>query len=131
MVAREVVNVEGAPEAKGPYSHAVKAGNLMFVSGQIPVDPANGELIQGGAADETKQVMENLKTVIEGAGGRMTEVVKTTCYLANMDDFQVFNTVYAEFFSKDPPARACIQAGKLPLGVKVEVEAVVAVKGSR
>ncbi len=127
MLERKAINVEGAPEAKGPYSHAVKTGNLMFVSGQIPIDPANGELIQGGVADETKQVMENLKTVIEGAGGRMTEVVKTTCYLADMADFQVFNTVYAEYFPQEPPARACIQAGKLPLGAKVEVDAIVAV----
>ena len=130
MPEREAINVAGAPEAKGPYSHAVKAGNLMFVSGQISVDPENGELVKGDVAAETKQVMENLKTVIEGAGGKLADVVKTTCYLADMADFQAFNAVYAECFPQDPPARACIQAGKLPLGVKVEVEAIVAVKGS-
>lgn len=127
MSNKEAINVAGAPEAKGPYSHAVKAGNLMFVSGQVPIDSASGELVQGDIAAEAKQVMENLKTVIEGAGGKMADVVKTTCYLANMDNFQAFNAVYAEYFPQNPPARACIQAGKLPLGVKVEVEAIVAI----
>ena len=127
MPKKEAINVSGAPEAKGPYSHVVKAGGLMFVSGQIALDPASGELVKGDVAAEAKQVMENLKTVIEGAGGKMADVVKATCYLAEMDDFQAFNAVYGEYFPEAPPARACIQAGKLPLGVRVEVEAIVAV----
>lgn len=126
MAKKQAINVDGAPEAKGPYSHAVKSGSLIFVSGQIPLDAASGELVTGDIAVEAKQVMENLKTVVEGAGGKMADVVKTTCYLAQMDDFQAFNAVYAEYFPQHPPARACIEVGKLPLGVKVEVEAVVA-----
>jgi 2-iminobutanoate/2-iminopropanoate deaminase len=126
MNKRQAINVDGAAAPVGPYSHCVKAGVMLFVSGQIPVEPLSGEQVSGGIEAETKRVMENIKLVVEGAGAKMSDAVKLTCYLAEMSDFQAFNKVYGEYFPEAPPARACIQAAQLPLGVKVEVDAIVA-----
>jgi 2-iminobutanoate/2-iminopropanoate deaminase len=126
MNKRQAINVDGAAAPVGPYSHCVKAGGMLFVSGQIPVEPLSGEQVSGGIEAETRRVMENIKLVVEGAGAKMSDAVKLTCYLAEMSDFQAFNRVYGEYFPEAPPARACIQAAQLPLGVKVEVDAIVA-----
>ena len=113
-----------APEPKGPYSQAVICDNLLYISGQIPADPKTGDIVKGSIEKESRLVLENIKTIIEEAGGKMEDVLKTTCYLANMDDFNGFNEVYKEYFSKNPPARTAIQAGKLPLGVKIEMDVI-------
>ena len=113
-----------APEPKGPYSQAVICDNLVYISGQIPLDPKTGDIYKGSIEKESRLVLDNIKTIVEEAGGKMEDVLKTTCYLANMDDFNKFNEVYNEYFSKNPPARTTIQAGKLPLGVKIEMDAI-------
>ncbi len=111
------------PPAKGPYSHAVAAGNLLFVSGQGPVAP-DGSLRRGALADEARLVLSNLKAILEDAGSGLEHVVKVNAYLADMDDFAAFNEIYKEYFRENFPARTCIQAGRLPFDIKVEVEAV-------
>ena len=121
---KEIVATERAPRAIGPYSQAVRAGNLLFASGQIPIDPATGEFVAGGVAEQTEQVMHNLSAVFEAAGANMTQVVKTTVFLADMDDFTAMNQVYGRFFGEHPPARATVQAARLPRDAKVEIEAI-------
>lgn len=122
---RERVSTSDGPQAIGPYSQAIAAGELVFVSGQIPIDPATGELIEGGIEEQTDRAMKNLKAIIEAAGSSMSRVVKTTVYITDMDDFQAMNGVYGRYFEGDePPARAAIQAGRLPKGVSVEIEAI-------
>ena len=123
---REVVRTENAPKPIGPYSQAIKLGGLVFVAGQGPIDPATGQRaidVQG----QTRQVMLNLKAILEASGASLTSVVKTTCFLRDMNDFPVFNSVYAEFFTDQPPARTTIQAARLPGDIDVEVEAIAAV----
>ena len=120
---KEIVATERAPRAIGPYSQAVRAGNLLFCSGQIPIDPATGEFVSGGVAEQTEQVMRNLSAVLEAAGADLNQVVKTTVFLAEMDDFTVMNEVYGRFFGGNPPARATVQAARLPRDAKVEIEA--------
>jgi 2-iminobutanoate/2-iminopropanoate deaminase len=120
---KEIVATERAPRAIGPYSQAVRAGNLLFCSGQIPIDPATGEFVSGGVAEQTEQVMRNLSAVLEAAGADLNQVVKTTVFLAEMDDFTAMNEVYGRFFGVNPPARATVQAARLPRDAKVEIEA--------
>jgi 2-iminobutanoate/2-iminopropanoate deaminase len=120
---KEIVATERAPRAIGPYSQAVRAGNLLFCSGQIPIDPATGEFVSGGVAEQTEQVMRNLSAVLEAAGADLNQVVKTTVFLAEMDDFTAMNEVYGRFFGENPPARATVQAARLPRDAKVEIEA--------
>jgi 2-iminobutanoate/2-iminopropanoate deaminase len=120
---KEIVATERAPRAIGPYSQAVRAGNLLFCSGQIPIDPATGEFVSGGVAEQTEQVMRNLSAVLEAAGADLNQVVKTTVFLAEMDDFTAMNEVYGRFFGANPPARATVQAARLPRDAKVEIEA--------
>lgn len=117
------IHSEDAPKAIGPYSQAVASGNLIFTSGQIPIDPKTGELVSGGIEEQTERVCENLKTVLEAAGSSLEKVVKTTCFLASISDFAAFNAVYAKYFTQSP-ARSCFQVGALPKGALVEVEAV-------
>jgi len=117
-----------APAAIGPYSQAVAAGNLLFVSGQIPLDPETGELVGGDIESQTRRVLDNVTAIIQAAGADMDRVVKTTIFLADMNDFAVVNGVYAEYFSATPPARATVQVAGLPKGVPVEIEAVVLLK---
>jgi 2-iminobutanoate/2-iminopropanoate deaminase len=123
---RQVVITAGAPKPIGPYSQAIKLGNLVFVAGQGPVDPATGQKVED-IAGQTRQVMLNLKAILEAAGASMSSVVKTTCFLRDMDDFPKFNAVYAEFFPSEPPARSTIQAARLPGDFAVEVEAIASV----
>ena len=124
---KEIVATERAPQAIGPYSQAVRAGNLVFASGQIPIDPATGEFVAGGIAEQTEQVLRNLTAVFEAAGVGMHQVVKTTVFLADMDDFTAMNEVYGRFFGAEPPARATVQAARLPRDARVEIEAIAAV----
>lgn len=112
------------PPAVGPYSHAVAAGNMLFVSGQLGLNPDGSGLCAGGIEEESRQALSNLRAVLTDAGSGLEHVVKMTVYLSNMDDFAKFNAVYKDFFSSEFPARTCIQAGGLPLGANVEVEAI-------
>ncbi len=112
-----------APAAIGPYSQAIKAGNLVFTSGQIPLDPATGALVNGGIAEQTERVMKNLLAVLLAAGSTPEQTVKMTCFLADMNDFAAFNEVYARYFT-EKPARSCVAVKTLPKNVLVEVEAV-------
>jgi 2-iminobutanoate/2-iminopropanoate deaminase len=123
-VATEVIATEKAPGAIGPYSQAVKVGTFVFTAGQIPLDPATGKLVEGDIAAQTEQVMQNLSAVLEAAGTSLSRVVKTTCFLANLDDFAQFNEVYGRYFGESKPARSTIQAARLPAGATVEVECV-------
>ena len=121
---KEIVATERAPRAIGPYSQAVRAGNLLFASGQIPIDPATGEFVAGGVGEQTEQVMRNLTAVFEAAGASLGQVVKTTVFLADMNDFTAMNEVYGRFFGENPPARATVQAARLPRDAQVEIEAI-------
>src|SRR5438105_14664280 len=120
---KEIIATESAPKAIGPYSQAVRAGNFVFASGQIPIDPATGQFVTGGVAEQTEQVLRNLTAVFQAAGVGMNQIVKTTVFLADMDDFTAMNEVYAKFFGEAPPARATVQAARLPRDAKVEIEA--------
>jgi 2-iminobutanoate/2-iminopropanoate deaminase len=117
----------GAPRAAGPYSHAIVAGDFVFTAGQAGLDPATRQLAEGIEA-QTRQALRNVAAILEAAGTSMANVVKTTVFLANMDDFQAMNAVYAEFFPENPPARTTVQAARIPLDALVEIEA-VAVRG--
>lgn len=121
---REIVQTEKAPGAIGPYSQAVKAGDLVYVSGQLPIDPATGNLVTEDIKKETRQALSNLKEILSAAGSSLEYVVKTTLYISNMDDFPLINEVYGEFFSKDCPARACVEVKRLPKDANFEVEAI-------
>lgn len=123
-MTREVIHTAHAPEAIGPYSQAIRVGDLLFCSGQIALDPATGQVVAGSVEGQTEQVMKNLAAVLEAGGSSWEQVVKTTIYLADMSDFAIVNTVYARFLSAEPPARATIAAGGLPKGVRVEIDAV-------
>lgn len=119
----ERVYTKNAPDAIGPYSQAVRSMGLVFTSGQIPINPANGQIEAVGISAQTEQVCKNLKAVLEASGSDITRVVKTTCFLADMADFSAFNEVYATYFTSKP-ARSCVAVKTLPRGVLVEVEAI-------
>lgn len=121
---KEIVATERAPRAIGPYSQAVRSGKLLFASGQIPIDPATGEFVAGGIAEQTEQVLQNVLAILAAAGAGMDQVVKTTVFLADMDDFTAMNEVYGRFFGENPPARATVQAARLPRDARVEIEAI-------
>lgn len=121
---RAVVSSDRAPKAIGPYSQAVSAGGFLFLSGQIGIDPATGELAAGGSRPQFERAMKNLSEVLAAAGLTMDDVVKTTVYLTDVNDFQWMNEVYGTFFRKDPPARATVQVAALPKGARVEIEAI-------
>ena len=125
---REIIRTESAPAAIGPYSQAVRAGGFVFASGQIPLDPATGTMVAGGITEQTEQVMRNLSAVLEAAGTGLDRVVKTTVFLADMNDFAAMNEVYGRYFKENPPARATVQAARLPRDARVEIE-VVALAG--
>jgi 2-iminobutanoate/2-iminopropanoate deaminase len=121
---KKIISTEKAPKAIGPYSQAVMNNGMLFISGQVPIDPATGKIVEGGIADQTHQVLKNLGVILKEAGFDYKDVVKTTCLLSTMDNFPDMNTVYATYFSQDPPARATYGVVKLPLGALVEIEAV-------
>jgi 2-iminobutanoate/2-iminopropanoate deaminase len=120
----EAITSEGAPKAIGPYSQAILAGQYLFCSGQIGMDPTTGELVQGGVGAQTERALTNLRAVLEGGGLTAEDVVKTTVFLASMDDFGAMNEVYAGFFGDPPPARSTVAVKELPRGALVEVEAI-------
>jgi 2-iminobutanoate/2-iminopropanoate deaminase len=127
LTVKHIIQTEKAPQAIGPYSQAIKAGGLVFASGQIPIDPATGQFVMGGIAEQTEQVMKNLAAVLEAAESGLDRVVKTTVFLADMGEFAAMNEVYGKFFTNDPPARATVQAARLPRDARVEIEAIAVV----
>ncbi|HVS83859.1 MAG TPA: RidA family protein [Pyrinomonadaceae bacterium] len=124
LTVKEIIAANQAPRAIGPYSQAVRIGNLIFASGQIPIDPATGEFVAGGIAEQTEQVLRNLTAVLAAAEVGLDQVVKTTVFLAAMDDFTAMNEVYGRFFGENPPARATVQAARLPRDARVEIDAI-------
>lgn len=127
MSTRTVVNTDKAPAAIGPYSQAISAGGLLFCSGQVPLDPATKAVVTGGVEPQTRQVLANLEAVLVAGGASFASVVKTTIYLTDMSDFQAVNAIYAECFTSAPPARATVQVSRLPLDVRVEIDAIAVV----
>ena len=121
---KQVIETKDAPQAIGPYSQAISVAGLVFASGQIPIDPATGEFVPGGVAEQTEQVLKNLMAVLEAAGTGLDRVVKTTVFLVDMNDFVEMNKVYGRFFADKPPARATVEAGRLPRDARVEIEAI-------
>jgi 2-iminobutanoate/2-iminopropanoate deaminase len=119
---RQAVATPSAPRAIGPYSQAIRAGSLLFVSGQIPMDPATGQMVEGSIAAQTHRVFQNLGAILEAAGASFDQVVRTTVYLADMNDFAAMNEVYGTYFSSPAPARATVQAAKLPRDARLEID---------
>ncbi len=124
---KEIVTTENAPGAIGPYSQAIKAGGLIFCSGQIPIDPKTGEFVSDVVGKQTEQVLRNLNEVLKAAGTSLDHVVKTTVFLADMNDFAEMNEVYGRFFSENKPARATVEAARLPRDSKVEIDCIAIV----
>ncbi|HKZ01927.1 MAG TPA: RidA family protein [Pyrinomonadaceae bacterium] len=118
------IQTPNAPQAIGPYSQAIKAGGFIFASGQVAIDPKTGQFVEGGIAEQTEQVLKNVAAVLEAAGSGLDKVVKTTVFLANMEEFAAMNEAYGKFFADDPPARATVQAARLPRDARVEIEAI-------
>lgn len=124
MSKREVIATDGAPKAIGPYSQAIRANGLIFVSGQTPIDPATQQLISGTVAEQTERVLRNIEAILKQAGSGMAKVVRCGVFLKDMNDFAAMNEVYARFFPNDPPARSTIQAARLPKDCQVEIDAI-------
>jgi 2-iminobutanoate/2-iminopropanoate deaminase len=125
---KHILNTENAPVPIGPYNQAVRSGNLLYTSGQIPIDPATGTMVEGNIREQTIQVLENLKCVVEAAGGTLDDTIKTTVFLTDMADFPVLNIIYAEYFGEEnAPARSTVQVAALPKGALVEIELVAKV----
>ena len=127
MPEKAVIKTDKAPNAIGPYSQGIKVGNFVYTAGQAGLNPQTGQIVDGGIEAETRQTMTNLKHILEAAGSSLAQVVKTTVFLRDMNDFAAMNGIYAEFFSENPPARSTIQAAALPMGAAVEIEAVALV----
>ena len=123
------VSTPAAPAAIGPYSQGIVAGNLVFISGQLPIDPETGDFVKGGIEEKTHRVLMNIKAIVEAAGADLSQVVKTTIFLADLSHFSAVNKVYSEYFSDAFPARSTVQVSALPKGAEIEVEAVVYVSG--
>jgi 2-iminobutanoate/2-iminopropanoate deaminase len=126
-IDRHPLTADGAPAAVGPYSHAVRSGGLLFLSGQTPLDPATGKLVEGGIGDQTRRCLENLQAVCEAAGAQLSDAVRCGIYVTDMGTFAQVNEAYAAFFASAPPARSTIGVASLPVGAQVEIDAVVAV----
>ncbi len=124
---KQIIQTNNAPQAIGPYSQAVMANGTLYVSGQIPVVPATGAIVSDKVEDQTRQVMENVKAVVEAAGLTLDNVVKTSVFIKNMDDFALINAIYSEYFKENCPARACVEVARLPKDVLVEMEAIAVV----
>jgi 2-iminobutanoate/2-iminopropanoate deaminase len=121
---REIITTDQAPAAVGPYSQAVRVADFVFTAGQIPLDPATGQIVEGGIEVQTRQALTNVSAVLQAAGTSLANVVKTTVFLADIGEFQAMNGVYAGFFGDAPPARSAVQVAALPLGARIEIEAV-------
>jgi 2-iminobutanoate/2-iminopropanoate deaminase len=122
------ISTKKAPAAIGPYSQAIRVGNIVYTSGQIPLDPATGAFVEGGIKEQTRQALTNIKAILEEAGTSMDNVVKTTVFMANMDDFADMNAVYAEFFTEPYPARSAVAVKSLPKGALIEIEVIAEAK---
>ena len=125
---KQIIATERAPQAIGPYSQAVVANGFVFASGQIPIDPETGQFVEGGISEQTEQVLRNVSNLLEAAGTSLARVVKTTVFLADMNDFAAMNEIYASFFGENPPARSTVQAARLPRDARVEID-VIALAG--
>ncbi len=125
---RKVVQTENAPKAIGPYSQGIISRGMLFTAGQIPVNPETGKIISDNFEHQVRQVLENIKAVVEEAGSNLTDIIKLTVYLIDLDNFQILNKVFSEYFDSEPPARAAIQVARLPLDVQVEIDAIAVVK---
>ena len=125
---KKIIHTDDAPAAVGPYSQAVKIGELVYTAGQIPLDPATGKMVEGDVQVQTDRALQNLQAVLKEAGSSLKNVVKTTVFLQNMADFAAMNEVYGRYFDKKPPARSAVEVAALPLGAQVEIEAVALVK---
>jgi len=125
---RETVKTEKAPAAIGPYSQGIRSGGFLFCSGQIPLDPATGKMVEGGIKVQTERVLQNLEAVLTSGGASLRSVVKTTVYLVDLVDFPAMNGVYGTFFPENPPARATVQVAKLPAGALVEIDAIASLE---
>jgi 2-iminobutanoate/2-iminopropanoate deaminase len=125
---REAISAPHAPQAIGPYSPAIKAGNLLFLSGQIPIDPAKGDLVPGDVSAQTEQVMRNIASLLKAAGAGFEHVVRTTVFLADMNDFGAMNAVYGRFIADPPPARSTVQVARLPRDARVEIDVIAVLK---
>lgn len=121
---KKVINTKNAPAAIGPYSQAIEANGTLYISGQIPIDPAIGKIVEGGITEQTLQVMKNIEAILKEAGYGFENVVKSTCLLSTMDNFKAMNEVYGSYYKENPPARAAFAVRELPLGVLVEIETV-------
>lgn len=130
MAARKVIQTAHAPAAVGPYSQAIIDGDKVFLSGQIPLDPATGKLVEGDIATQTRRVLDNVKAVLEAAGSSLTAVCKTTVFVTDLKHFAELNRTYAEYFTSAPPARSTVQVAALPLGAQVEIEVIASVTPS-
>ena len=124
----EVIHTNNAPAAIGPYSQAIKAGNLLFISGQVPFVPETMEIVEGDVKAQTAQSLKNLQAILKEAGADFSDVVKTTVFIKDMNEFDQINEVYAEYFGENKPARACVEVARLPKDVKVEIEVIAVVK---
>jgi len=123
-VTKQTISSNSAPRAIGPYSQAVRAGQLLFVSGQVPLDPATGQMVAGGIAEQTRRVLDNLGAVLSAGGRSFADVVRTTIFLADMDDFAAVNEIYGQYFSEPYPARATVQVARLPKDARVEIDVI-------
>lgn len=123
---KKIINTLNAPKAIGPYSQAVETNGMLFISGQIPVDPKTGKIVEGGVKEQTEQVMKNIEAILNEAGYSFDNVIKSTCLLNDMENFAIMNEVYGKYYPQDPPARAAFGVVKLPLGVMVEIETIAA-----
>lgn len=127
-MSKKCYHSDQAPAALGPYSQAVAAGNLLFISGQLPIDPATGRFVEGDIIARTHRIIANIKAIAQAAGAGLDQVVKTTIFLTDLGDFQAMNSAYGEHFPNNPPARSTIQVAALPLGSNIEIEAVVSLQ---
>jgi 2-iminobutanoate/2-iminopropanoate deaminase len=128
-LSKHAISTPLAPAAIGPYSQAIRSGNLVFLSGQIPLDPQTGNIVEGDAAVQTARVLQNLSAILEAAGSSLGQVLKTTVYLRDLADFAMMNEVYARFFDDTPPARATVEVARLPRNVSVEIDLIAEVEG--
>jgi len=126
---KKIINTPQAPAAIGPYSQAVEANGMLFISGQVPIDPGTGKLVEGGITEQTEQVMKNIGAILKEAGYNFSDVIKSTCLLSDMGNFKAMNEVYGKYYPENPPARAALAVKELPLGVMIEIET-IAVKKS-
>lgn len=127
MTKKRIISTKNAPEAIGPYSQATEKGGMLFISGQIPIDPVSGKVIEGGIEEQTVRVLENIKAILNTAGYTFSEVVKTTCMLSEIKNFKLMNNIYSKYFQENPPARATFAVKELPLDVLIEID-VIAIK---